>query len=93
MSLTDKIENLQNKPERYRRKIFAASLILIMSAVLFVWVTTLRFSLSGQENKNKNVCDPVAVLCGIGKDGYNVLTAGVKNSFGRVKKIYEGYGQ
>lgn len=87
MSLIDKIEDLQNKPEHCRRRVLVASVLIIMSAVVLIWVSTIKFSLAKQDSKD--ACDPVAVFCEICKDGYKVLTAGAAGSFGQAKKIYE----
>lgn len=39
MSLLDKIENLQKKPESYRRKILFVSVFLLMFAVVLFWMS------------------------------------------------------
>ena len=44
MGLLDKIEELQKKPESYRKKVLAVLLVLIMSAIVLVWLSTLNLS-------------------------------------------------
>ena len=61
MNLTEKIEQLQNKPEAERRKILAISLIIGMALITGIWTATLknRLRVTAQEN---NAQGPWSIL-------------------------------
>lgn len=42
MSIIDHIEKLQKKPEKTRKKIFLATLSIIMALIIFLWITMFR---------------------------------------------------
>ncbi len=76
MSLLDKIGELQKKPEPYRKKVLAVLMVLIMSAVVFVWISTVNLSFGGTEaaaKKSGLEYAPFKIL----KEG----AAGVKETF------------
>lgn len=76
----DKIENLQKKPESYRRKVLFFSLIIIMAVIISIWIFTLN--LSPSEEKIHTVSfSPIQVL---GED-FNNLKNTIKNSFNQIK--------
>lgn len=58
MSLLDKIEEIQSKPENYRKKILAVSLIITMTAISFVWITTFNFSSPKKGGEKASVIEP-----------------------------------
>ncbi len=71
MTLLDKIEELQKKPENYRKKVLVVLMILIMSAVAAVWVSTVNLSVGEVgESKKKS---------GVEYAPLNVLKEGVVN--------------
>lgn len=76
----DKIENLRQKPESYRKKVLFFSLIIIMAAIISIWIFTL--SLSFSEEKSQVISSsPMEVL---GED-FNNLKNTIKNSFNQIK--------
>ncbi|NOY35366.1 MAG: hypothetical protein GXP44_00335 [bacterium] len=82
MGLLDKIEELQKKPESYRKRVLVVLMALIMSAIILVWVSTLNLS-GGKEGQpfpppaeNKKTAAEYAPF-GILKDA----TANIKNLF------------
>ncbi len=84
MGFLDKIENLQKKPEHYRRKVLAVSLVVIMSAVVFVWVFSLRTTLSGS-NENEAERETIAEYA-----PFRVLKDSVASSASQIKNSYKG---
>lgn len=76
----DKIENLQKKPESYRRKVLFFSLIVIMAAIISIWIFTLSLS-SLEEKSQATGSSPVEVL---GEDLDNLKNT-IKNSFNQIK--------
>ncbi len=80
MSLLDKIEELRNKPESYRKKILAVSMFAVMSVVVLVWLSTLRFSPGTEEEREKKNGDSYSPLRVLGEDA-KAGAAKIKNSF------------
>ncbi|MBU3925656.1 hypothetical protein KJ763_00605 [Patescibacteria group bacterium] len=96
MSLIDKIENLQKKPEAYRKKVLFASLTVIMILIIAIWISTfnLSFSKKQKEEMTSSVA-PLEVLKGDWDDLKE--TAGspikdIKNIFNSIKDNYEKRG-
>jgi len=82
MVFFDKIENLQKKPEHYRKRVLAVSLVVIMSAVVFVWVFSLRATLSSSNKEEREVIAEYAP--------FKVLKDSVANSASQIKNSYKG---
>jgi hypothetical protein len=79
MSLINKIENLQKKPEAIRRRILVASVIAIMFLVVVVWIFSLNLSLE-KEQKNETSFTPFKIFGGLVKDAYDVSAGSVKSA-------------
>ncbi|RJQ30741.1 hypothetical protein C4572_03670 [Candidatus Parcubacteria bacterium] len=88
MSLIDKIENLQKKPEHIKRRVLFASLFVIMFLVVTVWVSTLKISLGSSEEESQ-VASPISTFFGIVTGSVDVAVSGIKDSFGKIKEIGE----
>jgi len=80
MPLMDKIENLQKKPESYKKKVLFFSLIIIMAVIISVWIFTLSLS-SSEKNSQIISSSPMQVL----KEDFNNLKNTIKNSFNQIK--------
>lgn len=90
MSLVNKIEDIQKKPESVRRRILAASMAVFMFFVIVVWVST--FKISDEETKEEqNVSTPFTIFKNMVNDGVNVSQKGFHNAFGELKKAYSAY--
>jgi hypothetical protein len=88
MSLINKIENLQKKPESIRRRILFVSVIAIMFVVVVVWIFTLNLSLNSSE-KSETSYTPFKVFGGLVKDAYNVSFGSIKEAVNQLKKQFE----
>ncbi|MFA4890532.1 MAG: hypothetical protein WC587_02795 [Candidatus Paceibacterota bacterium] len=88
MSLIDKVENLQKKPESYRKKILAASVLVFMGLIVFVWLITLNFSLGAEAEGTKDAYTPFQILgkdlMGV-KDNLNASVGEIKGLFNQIK--------
>ena len=84
MSLFNKIENLQKKPESYRKKILTASVFVFMGAIIFVWLTTFDFSLGAKEEQKKEAYTPFEIL---GKD-FSGIKDSLQSSVGEIKGLF-----
>lgn len=85
MSLIDKIENLQKKPEPYKRKILFASMLAFMFLVVFIWFTTFNFSLSnGNDIEITKAYTPFQVL----KNDLGSIKDNLKSSAGNIKNLF-----
>lgn len=62
MSLIDKIEKLQKKPEPYRRRVLFITTILIMVLIIIFWVSFLDFSLEKEKIATKKNPEPFDVI-------------------------------
>ncbi len=62
MSLLDKIEELQNKPEPYRRKVLIAIMLVITPMILAVWIFTFNLPSAGGEAEKVEIQSPFAVV-------------------------------
>lgn len=97
MGLLDKIENLQKKPESYRKKVLFATLSVAMALIVFVWVSTFNLSLS--EKQKEEVVSSAAPLEVLKGDWDNLRESirspinDAKNIFNGIKDSYEKRGQ
>lgn len=85
MSLINKIENLQKKPESIRRRILFVSIIAIMFVIVVVWIFTLNLSLKSSE-KSETSYTPFKVFGGLVKDVYNVSFGSIKEAINQWKR-------
>lgn len=88
MPLLDKIEELQNKPENYRRKVLVVLMVTIMSVVVAVWVSTVNLSVGGMGKSEKKSGVEYAPL--------NTLKEGViniKESFNEAVSQFKNDGE
>ena len=91
MSLINKIENLQKKPESIRRRILFVSIIAIMFVIVVVWIFTLNLSLKNGE-KSETSYTPFKVFEGLVKDAYNVSFGSVKEAVNQLKTQFQNGG-
>lgn len=61
MSLIDKIENMQKKPDHIKRRVLFASVFIIMFIIAAAWISTLKVSL-GEQAKEKSISSPFSVF-------------------------------
>ncbi len=84
MGLLDKIEELQKKPESYRKTVLAVLMVLIMSVIILVWLSTMNLSGGNAKQsvsaslKNEKISTEYAPL-GILKDA----ATNIKNLFNK----------
>jgi len=83
MSLVDKIENLQKKPEPYKRKVLFASVLAFMFLVVFIWFTTFDFSF-GNNTEIKEAYTPFQI---IGNDLVGIKDS-LMSSVGEIKGLF-----
>ncbi len=91
MSLIDKIEKIQKKPELYRKKILFVSLFFCMVFIIGIYIITLKYSFSFQK-ENKSVAAPIEVLSG----DFSKAKESIGSGFGEVKDFFSNinsYGQ
>lgn len=62
MSLLDKIEELQKRPESHRRKILIAIMVVIMPVILSIWFFTLDLPSTQDDEKKVEVEAPIALV-------------------------------
>lgn len=97
MGLIDKIENLQQKPESFRKKVLFASMVAIMVLIIAVWVSAFNLSLS--EKQKEETVSSVAPLEVLKGDWDNLRESvkspinDAKNIFNSIKDSYEKGGQ
>jgi preprotein translocase subunit SecF len=72
MSLMNKIENLQKKPEAIRRRILVVSIVAVMFLVVVIWIFSLNFSL-GSDEKNETSFTPFKIVGGLVGDVYDAF--------------------
>lgn len=51
MSFFNALEKIQKKSERTRKIIMAASIVVIMFLIIFLWLNNLKFSLNDKEEE------------------------------------------
>lgn len=83
MSLLEKIEELQKKPESYRRKILIVAMFIIMPVVLSIWFFTLDLPSSGEDEDKVEIQAPVALVV----DGFTDTYAVFKDKLLNLKSI------
>lgn len=89
MSLLNKLETIQKKPERIKRRILFVSLFVLMFIVTAVWVSTLKVTLgNGGGVKEAAISSPFSVFKDIIGDSVSIGFSGVKNSFNKLKQNY-----
>lgn len=91
MSLINKIEKIQKKPESYRKKILFLSLFLCMAVIVGVYLITLKFSFSSQQEKQ-----PMAAPMEVVSDDFARAKESIGSSFSEVKNFFNhlnSYGQ
>lgn len=97
MGLMDKIENLQKKPESYRKKVLFAALSVAMVLIVFVWVSTFNLSLSEKQKEEVvSSAAPLEVLKGDWgnlKESVKSPIKDAKNIFNSIKDSYEKRGE
>lgn len=97
MGMLDKIENLREKPESYRKKVLFAAMSVIMALTVFIWVST--FNLPLLEKQKEEVISSAAPLEVLKGDWDNLRESvkspikDAKNIFNSVKDSYEKRGQ
>lgn len=93
----DKIENLQQKPESYRKKVLFASLTIIMALIVVVWVSAFNLSLSEKQKEEVvSSAAPLEVLKGDWdnlKESVKSPISDAKNIFNSIKDSYEKGGE
>ncbi len=83
MSLIDKIEDLRKKPEPVRYRVLIISLIIIMSVIIFFWITLFKYSLKNSEIVGKdNSLKPLKTVSAMISD----FSRAFKNNFSKVKE-------
>lgn len=91
MAFIDKIENIQRKPDHIKRWILFAGVFVIMFIIVFIWVSTLKVTLGGNEGEKKNVVgSPLSIFGDIIKDGVGAGVEAVYNSPSRSSKQNNG---
>jgi len=96
MSLLNKLETIQKKPERIKRRILFFSLFMLMFIITAVWVSTLKVTLGSKEDsaKKTSISSPFSVFKDIIGDSVGMGVDGVKDSLGKLKQSYgESQGQ
>ncbi|MBI4692237.1 MAG: hypothetical protein HY773_02240 [Candidatus Terrybacteria bacterium] len=86
MSILDKIENLQKKPEPVRKKILFISMAVIFFIVIVVWISIFKISL---RPKGQNQADyaPFMVFKNLVKEGFDASAAGIKEVMEKIKQV------
>lgn len=69
MGILEQIEKLQKKPQVFREKILAVSVLAIMALIVAIWVQTVRHSFSGFNAEN-SAANPIQTLWGAARDGF-----------------------
>mgnify|MGYP001588230803 CR=1 FL=1 len=61
MSLLDRIEKLQKKDEKAKKKILFVILLIIMASIIFIWLNNLRLKLTSSANV-ANAPSPIGLI-------------------------------
>lgn len=88
MSLIDKIENLQKKPESIRRRILFFSITTIMFIIIAVWIFSFNLS-SKNEKKEEAGSSPFGVIGGLLKDTYDMSVGSIKEGLNQLRQQFE----
>lgn len=88
MSLIDKIENIQRKPEHIKRRILFVSVTFFMFVIVAAWVSTLKLASAKKDfpEGKEAIASPVSVFSGILSDG---LAAGVSELKQSIRQVSE----
>ena len=83
MSLIDKIENVQKKPDYIKKRILFIAVALIMFVIIAVWVSTLNITVGVEESREEKgaFASPFTVIKDITIEGLDIGAEGVKNIF------------
>ncbi len=73
MSILERIENLQKKPESYRRKVLIAIMVIVVPVILSIWVFTLDLPSSNNNERKVEVQAPFALVSESFTDTYSVF--------------------
>lgn len=75
MSLMDKIENIQKKPDYIKKRILFVVVSIIMFIIIAVWVSTLNISVGVEESREKqeSFASPFAIIRDIAKDSVKLI--------------------
>lgn len=70
MSLMDKIENIQKKPDYIKKRILFAVLAIIMFVIIAAWISTLNITMGVGESREKqdSFASPFAVIKDLARD-------------------------
>ncbi len=80
MSLLDKIEKLQKKPESYRKKLLVMLMVVFMSTIVFIWFSTINFSPDASEEW--------AQKSGMNYAPFSILKEAAKESVLKIKSSF-----
>jgi len=86
MSILDKIENLQKKPEPVRKKILFVSMAMIFFIIIVVWISIFKISLRPKE-QNQADFTPFRVFKNLVKEGFDASATGIKEVMEKIKDI------
>ncbi len=92
MSLINKIENLQKKPESIRRRILFVSVIAIMFVIVVAWIFTLNLSLKDNK-KSETSFTPFKVFGDLVKEAYNFSFGSIKEAADQLKTQFQNGGE
>lgn len=84
MNLTEKIEQLQNKPEAERKKMLIISLIIGMVLVTVIWTATLQNRLKAPAQEN-NAQKPWSLLWNNASDAFYSVKTGIITTWDSLK--------
>jgi len=73
MSLLERIEELQKKPESYRRKVLMAIMITMAPIVLSIWFFTLNLSSVKNDEEKIEIQTPLALVIDSFTEVYGVF--------------------
>lgn len=97
MSLIDKIEKLQKKPEHFRYKVLVFTLIVLMAVVVFIWVSLMSVSIKNVQinSDNSEAVLPDGVFDNLKNDSKSVLNVIKEDISGfkkNIKSIFGNFG-
>jgi len=74
MTFSDKIEELQDQPEAYRRKVLKVSIVVVMGFIITMWIIDFRnFGESKKDQTKEEAYSPFAMIGGVIEDVSKVL--------------------
>ncbi|MEW5908052.1 MAG: hypothetical protein AB1643_02645 [Patescibacteria group bacterium] len=95
MSLIEKIEEVHKKPEAYRKKVLIVSMLISIVIIIFIWVTTLDFTLGKKklsEGSGASEDSPFNVIkreLKMTKENINSVFEITKNFLNQAQNLYE----